>query len=285
MQAGSNFFGQFRPKSKVTPAPDPLSITSTGPQQAPPQVYISAGQLHEQKGAFAAAESKYRQALSADPTNLMALLHLGRLYDRQQNFQAAQMTYQKAISAHPQSAIAMNDLALCYARQGQVENARTSLEKAIALAPNNRMYRNNIATVLIEAGELGVALRHLQAVNRESVAHYNVAVLLYKQNSNAMAAQHFARAAELDPSLTQAKTMASRLQNVAPVVAGNEYRAVSTTAPVRPSDNAEVTWPGVRQPTNATNSPGRSVLAPSPAPWQPSYAGPTNDLRKFPPVE
>ncbi|WP_145053780.1 tetratricopeptide repeat protein [Lignipirellula cremea] len=317
MQTGANFFGALTPKAKVIPAADPLDL-NYGPQKMSPDVHIAAGQVHERNGLFDAAEAQYQKALSVDASNLTAMLHLGRLYDRQENFGGANKTYQAAVKAHPQSAVALNDMGLCLARQGRFAESQRILARAVEIAPNNRMYRNNAATVLVENGQIQEAYQQLASVNRDAVAHYNLAVLLYQHESLDKAHEHFTLAGQLDPSMTEALQMAARLQQPSaeptavaaqPAPASyapsqpsyaasqpsygsaqpqrsNPYQTVSGARPLQPSDSANVQWPGIRQP-NVQQQPAPANDAPAaPAPYNygPNSVAPEADLRMFPPV-
>jgi tetratricopeptide (TPR) repeat protein len=129
------------------------------------------------------------------------LLGYAHLLDRQGKLAEATHYYQQAALHHPEDATARNDLGLCYARRGMLNESVVELAKAIELQPQKQLYRNNIATVFVEMGRPQQALQHLMATEQPAVAHYNLACLLHQRGQSQVAAQHFAQAAQLDPSL------------------------------------------------------------------------------------
>ena len=79
------------------------------------------------------------------------------------------------------------------------------------MQPKNALYRNNMATVLVEMNRMQEAYSHLRVVHSEPACYYNIGFLLNKKGKTQDAAQHFAMAYQLDPSMTQAKEWLERL--------------------------------------------------------------------------
>jgi len=276
-QTGASVAEAITPQTKVIPVADPIGL-DTPATGLTTETHLQSGQLHERNGRFAAAEDQYRRALAKSPNDLSVLLHLGRLFDRQEKYNEAIGTYEHAIKTYADSAVARNDLGLCYARMGEIGRATAMLEQAVAKAPANQMYRNNIATVLVDQGRSDLAFQHLAQVYPKAVAHYNVGVLLYKQEEMADAAMHFQAASQLDPRMNGAAQLAARLAPPRPT--GN-FQTVAATTTRRASDDVNI--PAVRQPVVRQVKP-RSTSAPL-APTPATAPDDWNRPKRFPPAE
>ena len=197
-----------KPKNKtrrpIPPKNDPLSL-SNKPAEPDAKFYVAVARLHESKNNLGEAENNYKHALEQAPDNLEAMLGYARLLDRQGKLAEATQQYLEATRRHPREATAFNDLGLCLARQGKLDESIQALRRAIDLQPQRKLYRNNLATVLVEMGRYDEALKHLVAVHGESIGHYNLGYLLSQKGDRRAAAQHFARAVEIDPQFAEAR--------------------------------------------------------------------------------
>ena len=173
--------------------------------------YVKLAHLQERAGNLAGAADQYELALKADSHSLDALLGYARLRDRQGNFAEATALYRRTLKEHPKEASAWNDLALCLSRQKQTGEALAALQKAVELEPERKLYRNNLAKLLIDAEQNDLALEQLLAAHPPATAHYNLGYLL-QQKGDPAAALQFARALELDPSMSDARTWLQTLQ-------------------------------------------------------------------------
>ena len=133
------------------------------------------------------------------------------MLDRQNKLDQATQLYQRAAHAHPHEAAAFNDLGLCYARRRMLNESIASLSDAVRLQPDRELYRNNLATVLVEQNRADEALKQLQAVQADAVAHYNVGYLLQQHGQDQLAANYFNRAAQMDPSFAAAQNWSTRI--------------------------------------------------------------------------
>jgi Flp pilus assembly protein TadD len=111
----------------------------------------------------------------------------------------------------------LNDLGLCYARQGDLARAEQLFRKAVEQRPREVRYGNNLATVLVRSGNTAGALEVLNPIVGQAAAHYNVAHFLNEEGKSSEAWRHFDQAAELDPTLADARLMANRLASHAPL--------------------------------------------------------------------
>jgi Tfp pilus assembly protein PilF len=208
----------LEPKAFVKSAPDPVALSSPGKPSA--ELFVAVARMHERSGKFAEAARHYELALQHTPDYLGALLGYARLKDRTGNSEAAMALYRTAAKAHPNEPSAHNNLALFHARHGRLQESVVSLERAVALDPKSVKYRNNVATVLAEIGRNRDAYEHLCAVHGEAAAYYNLGYLLEKKSQFQAAAQHYAKALQLNPSLDAAKQkLVAMRQNIRPPAA------------------------------------------------------------------
>jgi Tfp pilus assembly protein PilF len=198
------------PAAPLISASDPTSLANK-PRTPGPDLYVATARVYEKSGDSAAAAVQYQKALAADPNNLPALLGYAALHDGQREYGDADKLYQEAIKRHPKDASVYNDRGLSYQRRGHLDEAARSLAKAIELQPDKPLYRNNMATVLVAMHRPEEALTHLTAVHGPAVAHYNLAILLHRKANDQEAQYHFAQAAQIDPSLLEAREWAERL--------------------------------------------------------------------------
>lgn len=200
------------------PAPakeaDEVSLSKMPP--ANPDLSVRLAQVHERSGNHAAAADQYQRALKADANHLGALLGYARMNDRLGRFQQALPLYEEAARKHPGSATAHNDWAICLTNSGKPDAAVGVMTKAVNLQPDNALYRNNLATILVRLGRGQEAFQHLSTTHAPAVAHYNLGFLFRKAGNVPAAREHFALAAQADPSLEPAKQHLAELGGAAP---------------------------------------------------------------------
>ena len=196
---------------RATPAPDPISLAYDS-RAIGPDVFVSSARVFEHRGKTDKAIAHYCKALEIDPNNRNALIGYARLQHRQGDLEEAVRMYNRVIGNAPDDAVALNDLGLCYARQGRLNQAISVLSQAVQVRPESARYQNNIATVLIEANRVEEALAHLVRVHGPAKAHFNLGYLMKQRGNVQLALQFFAKASELDPSMTAAQSILSQHQ-------------------------------------------------------------------------
>lgn len=207
--------GVFKPsKTPVTPSDDPISLNTKS--HASPQTRIAMAKLFEDAGRYPEATEQYRLALADSPKDIRILMGFARIKARTGDLVEATKLLEQAASISPGDSAVLNNLGMCLAQRKMHKEALGALQQAVQLQPGNPLYRNNLATLMIEMGQNDAALAQLRAVNSEAVARYNLGYLLKKKGQSAEAAQQFAQAWKLDPSLTQARYWAEQL-GAAPV--------------------------------------------------------------------
>lgn len=266
---------------------------------APPgaDLFVASAHVYEKTGNEPAARDQYERALKASPDYLPALVGYAHLLDRAGKLEEAARYYQKAAEKHPQDPAVHNDLGLCYARRGLLREATLELTRAVELQPAKQLYRNNLATVLVEQDRVPEAIDHLTSVNGPAIAHYNVGFLLKRKGNAAAAADHFARAAQLDPALAVARQELNAVASQSPAEARlTQTQAVAPQSPrergADPADDsirASAVWPASSR-GPSLGLPGSAYDAPRgdlpPTPDQASaYAPDQAPVSMLPPVE
>ncbi|MBI3462242.1 MAG: tetratricopeptide repeat protein [Planctomycetes bacterium] len=251
----------------------PSVADNTKPPKATPDFHIAMAKQMESVGNLAGAEEQYHKALALDGNNLVALINLAHLCDRQKRMPEAEALYVKATKLHPSEAAAFNDLGLCYARQHKLAQSQTALAEAVRLEGDRKLYRNNLATVLVEINRPQEALQHLQAVQDESVAHYNLGYLLANKGENQLAEHHFRQALQIDPTLTAAQTWLDSLDGQPAMLSA---RASDSAAA---ADAVAIAEPSAGTPASGTHQPPETLTELSGGPHL--HPG----IHKLPPVD
>lgn len=216
----------FTPKKKVVKTEDPIDL-NTRTENVGPDIYLTAGNVHESKGNYDQAKQQYERALQEDPKNFAALVSIARIHDRKNEYDQAADVYRMAIKHHPTNAQGYHDLGICHSRHGDMNNAISMIDRAIQLEPKNIRFRNNMATLLIRQGDTEAGITHLAAVHPPAAAHYNAGVLLHAQKKLPQADDQFRIALRHDPELQSAKGMLARLQGEGAQLAEKQGENVS----------------------------------------------------------
>ena len=90
-----------------------------------------------QENRPAEAESQFRQALQADPTNVEAVTNLGVAIFKQARFAESIPFFEQAVASRPKEAPLHNDLAQAYVRAGRPHDAVAEMARACDLDPRN----------------------------------------------------------------------------------------------------------------------------------------------------
>jgi len=251
--------------AETEPVDDAVSLKSKAKPSS--QVYVAVGRLYEASGKWPEAEKQYQLALKDNPNDLSALLGSARVKEETGKPEEAIALYQKAAKVNPSEAAVFNNLGLCYARRNMHDEAIASIGRAVLLQPKNPLYRNNIAAVLVEKGRMQEAYSHQRAVHGDAVAYYNLGYLLNKKGKTQEAAQHFAIALQLDPSLVQARHWLQKVRGPAsqPPLQAQRPAEGRPTGPIRVGSRPLPPPPDV--PNTAPEGgryPGGSSIPPAP---------------------
>jgi tetratricopeptide (TPR) repeat protein len=173
------------------------------------------GNIEERAGNFAGAAEEYERAARLDPTEAH-LFDWGNDLVQLRAFEAAIQVFGAAVSRYPKSARVHVGLGIAQYAQGQYAEAVKSFCQAADLDPSDeRAYRflGEMYGVAPEfSGEVTRRLtRFVKAQPRNALAHYHLAMSLWKGHADATTAPDLARveallkrAVALDPRLTNA---------------------------------------------------------------------------------
>ncbi len=110
-----------------------------------------------------AAESMYRQVISAQPDNVLALNNLAYLLASQKKPGAVALAEQ-ALKRAPKAPAVMDTLAMALAAEQQLPRAVEVQKQAVAAAPEAHAFRLQLARLLIESGDKANARSELSAL-------------------------------------------------------------------------------------------------------------------------
>lgn len=194
---------QQRAAAPAQPPPDKFESMKDPPIQA--QTFFAAGQLAESQGNNAEALLQYKKALEISPRYLDPLYRTGLVYTGQKDYKRAIETWNKYVTATGGSATAYNNLAFCQELAGNPTAAETAYRAGIAKDPANEPCRVNYGLMLARRGNVAEAIQQLQTVLPPAKAHYDLASVFETQGKTREAREEYRRAAELDPTFSDAK--------------------------------------------------------------------------------
>lgn len=173
--------------------------------------YMSKARVEAEKGNFAAALKRYRQALEIDKQSPQAWVGVGSTLGMLGRYEEAQLAHESAIKLDPDYAIAWYNKGVILARRGNHGEALKAYEKAIELDPNDidaltgkgaalgRLDRQEEALIPLEKA-IKLEPNYALAWLNKAAAHSHL-----RQKPEMLGA--LKRAIELDPDLRkQAKT-------------------------------------------------------------------------------
>ncbi len=272
-KTGSSIVAAIKPKPKVTPAADPVSLASGIPELGP-DVYFHAGQMAEERKNPEEALRQYAKSLEKDPRYLPALIASARLLERLGKREEAARVYQEAMRLHPDSPTPYNDLGLSLLNRRQWEAAEAAFRQAVERAPKDARYRNNLARALVGAGRTPEALKVLQEALAPAAAHYNLAYLLRQSGQAEEARRYLEQALKLDPNLEPARRLLAKL----PAVPRRPAAHVATAPPATLVKQSPATSP-------APAAPASLRLPASVAPRSPATPNSEGAPKRLPTVQ
>ena len=202
---------QQQPSRPPQPPRDAFETMHDPPIQA--QTFVAAGQLAESQGRLPDAIAQYQKALSIKPDYADALYRLGIVYTQQRNFTNAIETWNKYVAATGGSATAYSNLGFCQELAGNPAAAEAAYKAGIAEDPGNEPCHVNYGLMLARHGKPNEAILELQTVLTPAKAHYDLASVYEVQHRRQEARAEYRKAAELDPSLSEAKQKLASLEN------------------------------------------------------------------------
>jgi Tfp pilus assembly protein PilF len=113
----------------------------------------------------------------------------------------AKQLFERALAQSATDARAALDLGIANEMLGDAAGAEAAYRRALAAKPDLTQAQNNLGVLLREKGELREAIAWLEraAVSDSAAAHQNLALAYEDQGNLDAAAQHYARAVEIEP--------------------------------------------------------------------------------------
>ena len=147
-------------------------MDKASPRDSAFQMYLADEALA--RGEFAAAEVRYRAAVSIQARNAAALNNLAYVLVKQGKEGAVALS-EKANELMPGKPVLMDTLAMALAGERQFDRAISTQKMALELEPSNGNLRLNLARIYILAGDKVHARTNLEALNALGNAFTNQA--------------------------------------------------------------------------------------------------------------
>lgn len=179
-------------------------VSNLKPGRGNPRSRYLLGKYYQSAGRHKAAIEEFKKAILADHRFVEAYNAIGVSYDRLGNSSKAVEFYRLALGLNPELDYVYNNLGYSHLLRGEMDEAITAFKKAIELN-DNKQYHNNLGLAYARKGLLDLALAEFKLAGDEARAHYNLAQFCYRKGLFDEAAQHYALALAMDPSLTKAK--------------------------------------------------------------------------------
>lgn len=179
---------------------------------------LSLARLSERHGNMTGAKKIYRDVLTKDPENLVALHRMGVISGKQGDFDSALQYLTAAQGIETPSAELMSDIGYMYYLADNHEQARLAYRGALNIDPDYLAARTNLGMLLGEAGEYDAALREFRAVTDDAEAYSNLAYVQSQRGDLEAAKQNYLKALSLDRSLKAAAEALVQLEGHQPPI-------------------------------------------------------------------
>ena len=198
------------------------AITDHNPDDA--EFYFDLGAAYQDAGEPRKAAHWLRQALTRDPTFVLAQIRLGAVLSQAGDFQQAEQALRAAATLAPNDPRVPKELGLHYARRGLYEQAAAANRNGIVLDPDLPELHNNLGGALGELGrfdEAAAALREAIRLQPDLAdARFNLGNILAAQGQTQEGVSHWQAAIRSQPDHAGAR------YNYAVVLASSgDYRA------------------------------------------------------------
>ena len=198
------------------------AIIDQNPEEA--EFYFDLGASYQDAGEPGKAARWLRQAVTRDPTFVLAQIRLGAVLSQAGDFHQAEQVLRAAATLDPSDPRVPKELGLHYARRGLYEQAAEASRTGIGLDPDLPELHNNLGGALGELGrfdEAAAALREAIRLQPDLAdARFNLGNILAAQGQTQEGVSHWQAAIRSQPEHAGAR------YNYAVVLASNgDYRA------------------------------------------------------------
>lgn len=127
---------------------------------------------------YQSAEHGFQSVLRQEPRNVAALANLGVVYSRTSRADQAISTYRQALQLSPDDKAILLNLGLVYLRQEDHARALPLFARVVAIDPQHLQARQLLALCRAYSGQLGPAVRDLEALRAAAPQDENILFLL-----------------------------------------------------------------------------------------------------------
>jgi tetratricopeptide (TPR) repeat protein len=128
-----------------------------------PLAYISLAQAYAEAERGAQAVKVLQDAQGKFPTDDAIAFELGTVFDKQKKFADAESAFRQVLSRDPENAIALNYLGYMLAERGErLDESVTYLKKALQVEPENPSYLDSLGWAYFKSDKLDLAESNLK---------------------------------------------------------------------------------------------------------------------------
>jgi len=179
---------------------------------------VSLGRVLLAQEDLVGAQAQFERALTLDRNSAVAYNNLAYVLEARGDLAAAEASYRKAMSLDPEMELARNNLGELLLRQDRIEEARVQFEVVLAARPDDVFAMSRLALIEEHAGAPQNLLRAIELFRgvlavepNDARMHARLAGVLDRLGEAGSAQGEYARALELDPDLTGARTALATL--------------------------------------------------------------------------
>lgn len=130
---------------------------------------------------------------------------MGTIFQALGRGRQARAEFARAFELDPQAAYALSNVCYSWTLEGRPDTALPLCRQALEIDPSLSAAQNNLALAHASGGDLGAALAAFQESHDGAAASYNMGIIYLARRQFSEAAQSFAAAARLRPSLALAR--------------------------------------------------------------------------------
>jgi tetratricopeptide (TPR) repeat protein len=171
------------------------------------EALYEVGLLHEERGRIDSALSYYLRSIQSIQGYSKSHHNAGLIYGRKGDKEKAHYHLNEAIALNPSYDLAHFNLGVLCKMENDYQKALKHMQAALDIQPSNLKYLEFRAAIYTNMGKTPLAIRDFERVltqqPKNARAHFYLAMNYHKSGNTAEAANHFARAKQLNYSLPE----------------------------------------------------------------------------------